>query len=600
MEEKKAQPQGRRGGIVRVWRAVAGLRVGVVLLVLIAAASVVGIVLPQPESFARGQYVNRRLAPASDKALSPKQLATMAKAAGIAVEGESPEELTQRAQAGRLSEHDLLRLFYIDSYGPLLGRAMLALQVHVLFKSIWFRALCALLVANLVACSSRRLGGQWRAAFGLRPSKDPAWYGRRATHASLKVSWKADDAMRAIDAALRAEGFRVRRRRGSAWATVEGTRGWLGGLERLWWPMGKLSGLGRLGAPIVHLGVVLIVIGGFASGALSFRHAQPMAPGNVVVVPDLAGLSDARKKSLAETDWRDTGSPPKAATAFRLRLDRFDVRFTAKGKPEYYGAHVALLDQQPPVTQVIEVNRPLIYRGYYAYQQSYQTDYARLSAVSLTVDKVRREPGAKASPHGGRTPVQVLSRALVSVGPEGTLTLPGTGLSLRVLRYFPHWVIPFERTPDGHLSVGKAQNTAERFNPAVQVRLEAPGHQPQERWVPLPLPMRPGEVRGAVDYADFRITPTSFQPAYNTVLTFKTHPVLWPVWLGCGVVMVGVCLCFYCNHERVWALVALRDDEKSCDLHLAGDAFKWRERFRERFAAVVATLKEKSSGKSLS
>ena len=583
---------------MRVWRAVGGLRVGVVLLVLIAAASVVGIVMPQPESFARGQYVSRRLDPASDKALSVEEIGKLAKSAGIASDDESPEELAKRAQQGRLTEGECLRLFYVDSYGTVLGRAMLALRVHVLFKSVWFRALCVLLVASLVACSSRRVGGQWRAAFGLRPSKDPAWYERRATHASLTAGCGADDAMKAIDQALRAEGFRVRRRRGSGWATVEGTRGWLGGLERLWWPLGRPAGLGRLGAPIVHLGVVLIVTGGFASGTLGFRHAQPMAPGDVVVVPDLAGLSDARKRSLAETDWRDRGGSPLAATAFRLRLRQFDVRFTAQGKPEYYGAHVELLDQQPPLRQVIEVNRPLIYRGYYAYQQSYQTDYARISSVSFAVDTVRRKGAAGADPHGGRTPVEVLSRALVAVEPEATLTVPGTGLSLRIVRYFPHWLIPFERTSDGRLSVGKAQNTAERFNPAVQVRLESPGQEPQERWVPLPL--QPGQARGAIDFADFRITPTSFQPAHNTVLTFKTHPVLWPVWLGCGVMMLGVCLCFYCNHERVWALVCLRDDETSCDLSLAGDAFKWRERFRERFAAVVAALKEKKSGGHLS
>ena len=82
-----------------------------------------------------------------------------------------------------------------------------------------------------------------------------------------------------------------------------------------------------------------------------------------------------------------------------------------------------------------------------------------------------------------------------------------------------------------------------------------------------------------------------FAPAYATWLTFKTHLVMLPVWIGCGVVMLGVVLCFYCNHERVWVLCRPAGDGR-CQVLLAGDSFKWRERFRERFASVVKGIEE--------
>jgi hypothetical protein len=61
--------------------------------------------------------------------------------------------------------------------------------------------------------------------------------------------------------------------------------------------------------------------------------------------------------------------------------------------------------------------------------------------------------------------------------------------------------------------------------------------------------------------------------------------------------MLGICLCFYCNHERVWALVRAGQGGGS-EVFLAGNAFKWRERFRERFEAVVAAFAEETRGRS--
>ena len=589
MADAHATPRAPRSHAARLLRAAGSLRLGVVLLVLIAAASTVGIVLPQPESFKPSDYLSKRLDPASEKALEPDALARLARAAGILARDETVETLTSRARDGALGELECLRLFYVDSYGPALGRVLLAVRAHTLFRSAWFRVLCGLLVVNLAACSAQRLGGQWRAAFGLRAGTEPGWYERRGVHASATRRPDVDATLAAVDAALRAEGFRVHRRRATGWATVEATRSWLGQLGRLWWPLGRLAGLGRLGSQVVHLGVVLVLIGGFVSGQLAFRHPQPLEPGQVVAVPDLSATPKHAAQRLATSDWREGAGPRPGPVAFRLRLRRFEVRFDRRGKPEYYGAHVALPDATPPVDQVIEVNRPLVYRGYYVYQQSYQTDYRRLSGVSLTVEKVRAAPDVRRDAHGRHPPAHVLERFQVAAAPDVPLAVPGTGLSLRVLRYFSHWLIPFEQTPDGRMTVGEAQNTSQRFNPAIQVRLEAPGRQPLVRW--MPLPFRPGEPRrgSTVAYGDFRITPHDFRPAYNTVLEFKTHPVLWPVWLGCGAMMAGIVLCFYCNHERVWALVRTRDDGGS-QLWLAGNAFKWRERFKQRFDAVVAAL----------
>jgi len=574
----------------QVWRAVGSVRVAVVLLILITIASTIGIVLPQPESFTAGTYLERRLPPHARPGLKADEFVALARAARIFRGDAAFDALAKRVREGALSdeewqgfagmlamrlrseesEEQCLRLSYVDSFGRFFGRLMLFLRFHTLFRSPWFRILCVLLLLNLVACSIERLPGQWRMAFGRKGSDDPGWYRRRAIRAEAVVERGGAEA---VEAALRASGFRTRRRDGPGATTLAASRGWLGGI-------------GRLGAQVVHLGVILVAVGGFISGQKSFRHQQLLTKGDVVAVPKEPEIKGDAGHPRA--DWREAPGAPPRAPLFRMRLNRFEFRTDSRGSPEYYGSHVSLLDTEPPTDVTIAVNDPLVYRGFYVYQQSYNPDYRGITSVSFVVSKVRRAAGGERGPHGEREPAEVLSQAALAVPPDTPVQAPGTDLTLRILRYFPHCQIVAEDTPQGRVFVGRNLSD-EPHNPAIQLRLEAPGAKPRERWMMLPLQRGQRRPFSEFDYADYHVEAADFAPDYATWLTFKTHPVMLPVWLGCGVMMLGIVLCFYCNHERVWALVAPRADGKS-DVLLAGDSFKWRERFKERFNALVAAI----------
>ena len=503
----------------------------------------------------------------------------------------------------RRADPECLRLAYVDSRGGVRGgRLLLLLRVHKVFECLWFRVLCSLLIASLAACTAQRLPGQCRLAFGLRASKDPAWYERRGIQTSLSRRTGVDESAAVVDRALRAQGFRVARRRGTGLATLEAARGWLGGLGRLWWPLGKLAGLGRLGSAIVHLGVALIVIGGFISGLLAFRHRQETQRDDVIAVPDVSYhfsprdqlarvWREARKlflpmhepaatgepdEAAADTDWRLGQGPEPQRPAFRLRVGRFEARHDLSGKPEYYGAHVSVLDADPPLTHTIEVNDPLVYRGFHVYLGGPGNDYRHAETVSFLIEQPER---------GDDT-----SRLLVTAALERELLVPGTGLTLHVLRYFPDFTPEAPAWPDGQPGRWDPLTPAgQPRNPYIELRMEAPGLPPFRQYVPLPGP--DGSRPPSVEYGGFRITPKSFGPAQAVSLTFKAQPVLLPVWIGCGVMMLGIVLCFYCNHERVWALVQVRDDGGS-DVFLAANAFKWRQRLRDRLRTVAGALRE--------
>jgi cytochrome c biogenesis protein ResB len=685
-----------------LWRSLSSLRFGIVLFVLVAVASLVGVLLPQPESFKFREYRESRLTFGAEEAMEREEFLSLADAAGILPDAgvfdrfvantaagkldddearasytrhlaSAPEDadgrrqfvlscLVQRAQQGlsapeewepffaavvdrlrqdKLEDNhwglflsafgyhgsqgagqgDVLRLAYIDSYGTFLGALLVRLGVHELFKSLVFRLLCALLMLNLVVCSIRRLPGQWRAAFPPAPPMRPEWYQRRSIRAEAASAGAPDATAEELAAALEDQGFRVHRRTEGDAVALDATRGWLGALGRLWRPLGQLAGAGRLGSQVVHVGVLLVALGGFTSRRMSFRHPQLIGKGEVVAVPDLSyretlgyqlrsvwhdllglvGLSPERERSpeekAAETlDWREVVTKPPENPLFRVRLERFDFRKNMHGKAEYFRAHVTVLDTDPPLTHTIEVNRPLVYRGIHAYQESYQEDRSRATDVTFVVAEVMRpEETAGHSAHG-QAILGVRKEVQLSAPLGRDVPVPGMPLSLRVIRYFPHWNIPLSRDAEGRTVVGEARNASPRFvNPAVEVRLETPGLDPLTRWVTLPF--RPGEPRqgGMLDYGPYRIVPLDMTPAYSTWLTFKSHPVLLLVWAGCGLMMAGICLCFYCNHERVCALV-LPGAEGGSQAFLTGSAFKWRDRFRDRFDAVAASIDATDGG----
>ncbi|NQT85201.1 cytochrome c biogenesis protein ResB [bacterium] len=684
----------------RAWRGLSSLRFGVALFVLLAVASLVGVMLPQPESFKFNDFRALRLTPGAERAMEPEEFVSLCAKAGILPDSEAFSTFVSRALGGKIADEearesyerylagmeedtrersekvfaillyraqqgfttpeewaplfaeivtrigretleddawhaflqvfgirgsqgaakiDTLRLAYVDSYGGFIGGWLAGLGVHHLFTSALFRILCGLLMVNLVACSLRRLPGQWRAAFPPAPPAEADWYRRRAIRSESETSAAPDAAAGTLTAALRAQGFHVQSRTDGDAVVLEATRGWLGMFGRLWSPLRRLAGSGRLGAQVVHVGVLLIAIGGFTSRRMSFRHPQVIGQGQVVAVPDVSyheslvyhlrsawrdlfglqtdGEPTAEEKAANALDWREGVTAPPENPLFRLRLDDFQVRHNLHGKPEYFRSYMTVLDTDPPLTHTIEVNRPLIYRGMHAYQDSYQTGRG-LKDVTLAVLEVERPEADAPGAHRERTATKIKRHAGVVAPVHEDVAVPDMPIRLRILRFFPHLQIPWSQDADGRRILGEAQNASDQFaNPAIELRIESDGMEPQRRWVTLPFRPREPRQGGIADMGAYRIVPMEYtlKPIYSTVLVFKSHPVLALVWVGCGLMMAGICLCFYCNHERVCALVRPGPASGS-QAFLSGSAYKWRRRFRERFDAVAASLDATDGG----
>lgn len=106
----------------------------------------------------------------------------------------------------------------------------------------------------------------------------------------------------------------------------------------------------HLGSLLLHLGIVLIIIGGIIYVAYGQQERIHLFAGEQVNMSQVLDIDDP----------------------FTLHLDDFRIEFNEDGSPSQYVSEVTILEQGQKVDQaVISVNYPLNYQGVKAYQTSF-------------------------------------------------------------------------------------------------------------------------------------------------------------------------------------------------------------------------------------
>ncbi|MFN3361805.1 MAG: cytochrome c biogenesis protein [Pseudanabaenaceae cyanobacterium] len=123
--------------------------------------------------------------------------------------------------------------------------------------------------------------------------------------------------------------------------------------------------VGRLGPIVVHASIVLILIGAIG-GALGGVTAQAMIPsGETAAVTNITQAGMFSKRWLPQ-DWR-------------IRVNRFWIAYSEKGKIEQFYSDLSILDREGKELdrQTISVNHPLRFRGVTFYQASWDISKLR-------------------------------------------------------------------------------------------------------------------------------------------------------------------------------------------------------------------------------
>ena len=468
---------------------------------------------------------------------------------------------------------------YIHKYGKLLGGLLVVLDFNQIFTAWWYYILLTLVCVQITFCSFDRLGKILVLVRKVSFLNEPQKFREQANSDSFETESDPSLATERLSAAIHKKGYKVFSENEDGRRLVFGRRG----------------SLSQFGPFFSHIGMVLIIVGAALSYLQSFSHTQWMARGDVVEVPNLDYMANPSYQfelvvnrlsrafgaeprpsvrmvvdnMIRSSDWRDLPDEINHEISFRVRLDRFEAKFTPEGKPKAYLSDVTVFDNadltKPAFSHLIKVNDPLIHKGVFFYQSSYAPSSSGAEWVEIAFNGIDS----------------------LSAGIDRTIRLDigGDPVALnatdtvQVLRF----VGSFKLGNDGQV-VDQGMGAD---NPAAQVLIRRGGDELLQKWVFKNFPQF---THGGDN--PYSITMGQFQEGFITGLTIRTHKSQSVIWLGFGLMVFGIILSFYINHRQVWAMVAPKA-EGGAKVYLAGMAFKLKVPFRDQFREIFEAARDK-------
>ena len=230
--------------------------------------------------------------------------------------------------------------YYLLAYGPTLAGFFQALELTNMYQSWWFISLLLLFAVNLAICSLDRLPRVWRLVTRDHLATDPARLTRMPLRTELALPAAPVEAAGPVAEGLAAAGWQSRRREREEGVLLFAQKG-------AW---------SRLGAYVIHLGILLILAGALVGAVFGYK--------GTVMFPEGVTIDRVFEGSTERTIPLD----------FQLHLENFAISYYPNGMVREFRSDVVLLDPEldGPLETDIRVNHPLKHRGVTFYQASYQ------------------------------------------------------------------------------------------------------------------------------------------------------------------------------------------------------------------------------------
>ncbi|ADU96331.1 cytochrome c biogenesis protein ResB [Thermovibrio ammonificans] len=228
---------------------------------------------------------------------------------------------------------------YLMEYGETTYKIMKFLGFTDVYHSWWYISLLTLLAINLIVCSIKRLPKIWKVAMEPRKTLPPGYEKSLRVSHSITLSAPAQAVKEKVIEALKQLKYKVE--------VAKET-------ENEIHVFADKHVFARFGVYIVHLGVLVVLIGGLVTAIFGYRGYMNLAEGTASnLVSFFSG-------------------PKIIELPFYVKCNKFKIDFYPSGMPKAYISDLTIIENGKPVLRkTIEVNKPLKYRGIYFYQASY-------------------------------------------------------------------------------------------------------------------------------------------------------------------------------------------------------------------------------------
>ena len=324
--------------------------------------------------------------------------------------------------------------------------------------------------------------------------------------------------------------------------TVTNIQSWFGGWFKnpkqietesaitLFTEKGKFS---RLGVYITHLSILIILIGGITGSLFGFRGFVNILEGETVDQIYLRGKNG------------DTPHPiPFSIRCDDFKITYYDLKRPEKHVKEYTSLLTILENGKEVLKKSIMVNHPLHYKGL----AFYQSNYGAIHDVTVGVQwKGKKE------------------KDLLKISEGGTAPLPNTPVFLRVLKH---------------------EHQVHNFGEGIQVVLFKPNQEPRPFWLLKSFPQF-DQQRGD----EFVLTLDEVIEREYTGLQVTKDPGVWIVWIGSGLMIIGLIISFFFSHQRLWIRIPKKLEG---EIVMAGSTNKNRVGFEKTFGKLVEGVRSMS------
>lgn len=230
-------------------------------------------------------------------------------------------------------------------FGFLSWKVLLTLGLDRVYRTWWYLALLILFGTSLTACTFTRQFPALKAARRWKFYDQPRQFQKLALSAELDTG-----SLSSLTQMLENRRYLVFQAEKDALYARKGI-------------------VGRIGPIVVHVGIVLILVGGVL-GAMSGFMAQEMVP---------SGEGFQVQNIVDAGPW----AAPQIPKDWSMRVNRFWIDYTPTGGIDQFYSDMSVLDKQGQEVKrkTIHVNEPLRYRGV----TFYQTDWG-IAAIRIRIN----------------------------------------------------------------------------------------------------------------------------------------------------------------------------------------------------------------------
>lgn len=298
----------------------------------------------------------------------------------------------------------------------------------------------------------------------------------------------------------------------------------------------------HLGVYVIHVGVLLVLIGGMITGAKGFEGQIPLSPGESSDFYFDRAIP-GKKTSLGFT-LRCTGA----------RMDRYP-----DGSPKAYFSDLEILEGDRVVAKkTIKVNDPLSYKGIYFYQATFGQKPVN-EKTSITID-------VRDTAHKGAKPKVFVTDF------EKSEALPGSKGKFQVMDYAES--VPLD--VEGH---------KKDLGEAVKILLSEDGEEPKMVWLFKNYPDFDRDIRKGRYHFTFHNFEYDYQVENVTGIQVAKNPGIDITWIGSALLLAGLLSTFWVPHRKLWVVVG--DGE----ITVAGASHRHPETFEKKLKKIVEQIK---------